>query len=85
MLTVNQADHELLSTLGDGLKFVLITSQARLVRGEALAVAVSPSTATKCERCWHWRSDVGSDPAHPALCGRCSSNLFGAGEIRTIA
>jgi isoleucyl-tRNA synthetase len=85
VLTVNQADHELLSTLGEGLKFVLITSQARLERGEALAVAVTPSTATKCERCWHWRSDVGSDLAHPALCGRCSSNLFGAGEIRTIA
>jgi len=85
VLTVNQADHELLSTLGEGLKFVLITSQARLERGEALAVAVTPSPATKCERCWHWRSDVGSDPAHPALCGRCSSNLFGAGEIRTIA
>jgi isoleucyl-tRNA synthetase len=85
VLTVNQADHELLSTLGEGLKFVLITSQARLERGEALAVAVMPSVATKCERCWHWRSDVGSDPAHPALCGRCSSNLFGAGEVRTIA
>ncbi len=85
VLTVNQADHELLATLGEGLKFVLITSQARLERGEALAVAVTPSPATKCERCWHWRSDVGSDPAHPALCGRCSSNLFGAGEIRTVA
>ena len=64
-LTVNEADHELLATLGDDLKFVLITSQARLARGEALAVAVSPSTATKCERCWHWRSDVGQRPGAP--------------------
>ena len=84
-LTVSDADHELLAALGSDLKFVLITSQASLLRGDALAIAVSPSSATKCERCWHWRSDVGHDPAHPAICGRCTSNLFGAGEIRTVA
>jgi isoleucyl-tRNA synthetase len=55
------------------------------VRGDALAVAVTPSAATKCERCWHWRSDVGHDAAHPAICGRCTSNLYGAGESRSIA
>jgi isoleucyl-tRNA synthetase len=85
VLTVNDADHALLATLGDDLKFVLITSRARLVRGDALAVAVTPSAATKCERCWHWRSDVGHDAAHPAICGRCTSNLYGAGESRSIA
>jgi isoleucyl-tRNA synthetase len=85
VLTVNDADHALLATLGDDLKFVLITSRARLVRGDALAVAVTPSAATKCERCWHWRSDVGHDTAHPAICGRCTSNLYGAGESRSIA
>ena len=84
-LTVNDADHALLTSLGDDLKFVLITSQARLQRGDALAVAVTPSVATKCERCWHWRSDVGHDNAHPAICGRCTSNLFGAGETRSVA
>jgi isoleucyl-tRNA synthetase len=56
-----------------------------LVAGEALAVAVTPSSATKCERCWHWRDDVGHDPAHPTICGRCTSNLHGDGEIRTFA
>ena len=85
VLTVNDADHALLATLGDDLKFVLITSRATLVRGDALAVAVTPSAATKCERCWHWRSDVGHDAAHPAICGRCTSNLYGAGESRSIA
>ncbi len=84
-LTVNDADHALLVTLGDDLKFVLITSQATLIRGDALAVTVTPSTTAKCERCWHWRSDVGHDPEHPAICGRCTSNLFAAGEARTVA
>jgi isoleucyl-tRNA synthetase len=50
-----------------------------------MAVKVMPSQAVKCERCWHWRDDVGADPAHPTICGRCISNLFGAGEVRTFA
>jgi isoleucyl-tRNA synthetase len=78
-------DHALLATLGEDLRFVTITSQARLVAADALAVQVAPSTALKCERCWHYREDVGVDPAHPAICGRCVSNLFGAGETRRIA
>ena len=28
---------------------------------------------------------VGHDPAHPHLCGRCTSNLYGAGEARHAA
>jgi isoleucyl-tRNA synthetase len=76
---------DLLSSLGDDLRFVLITSAARLIPGEALSVQVTPSSHTKCERCWHWRDDVGHDPAHPTLCGRCTSNLFGAGEPRSVA
>ena len=77
--------HALLASLGEDLKFVLITSKATLASAEALAVTVTPSTATKCERCWHWRDDVGTDAAHPTLCGRCTSNLYGAGEARTVA
>ena len=79
------ADLDLLKSLGDDLKFVFITSKVELAPGDALQITVSPSTAQKCERCWHYRDDVGSDPAHPALCGRCSSNLYGAGETREFA
>jgi isoleucyl-tRNA synthetase len=50
-----------------------------------LSIKVEASQGTKCDRCWHWRDDVGRDPAHPALCGRCTSNLFGTGEDRKIA
>jgi isoleucyl-tRNA synthetase len=77
--------HALLASLGDDLKFVLITSKATLAAGDALAVNVTPSKATKCERCWHWRDDVGHDPQHPTICGRCTSNLHGAGEPRWVA
>jgi isoleucyl-tRNA synthetase len=74
-----------LASLGDDLRFVLITSAATVRRGNALAIAVASSAHGKCERCWHWRGDVGSDPAHPGLCGRCVANLFGAGEPRAFA
>ncbi|MFY7976141.1 MAG: class I tRNA ligase family protein, partial [Rubrivivax sp.] len=79
------AEHAVLASLGEDLKFVFITSEAELVAGDALQAQVQPSTATKCERCWHWRDDVGHDAAHPGLCGRCTSNLYGAGEARTVA
>ena len=79
------ADHALLASLGDDLRFVTITSQALLAEAAELAVGVTPSTAAKCERCWHYRDDVGHDPAHPAICTRCTSNLFGAGETRHVA
>ena len=79
------ADHALLASLGDDLRFVTITSRVELAEGSELAIAVTPSAAAKCERCWHWRDDVGHDSAHPTICGRCTSNLFGAGETRTVA
>ena len=84
-LTVAAEDHALLTSLSDDLKFVFITSGITLLPGTSLGAAVQPSPASKCERCWHYRDDVGVDPNHPTLCGRCNSNLFGTGEIRRFA
>ncbi len=77
--------YEMPSSLGDDLRFVLITSQARVIRGPEARILVTASPHRKCERCWHYRSDVGHDPAHPDICSRCTSNLFGAGEPRVHA
>jgi isoleucyl-tRNA synthetase len=85
VLTLGADDMALLRSLGEDLKFVFITSAIELVAGAALAVSASASEAVKCERCWHYRDDVGHDAAHPTLCGRCTSNLFGAGESRAFA
>ena len=78
-------DLALLQSLGDDLKFIFITSKIELTAGDTLAISVSPSSAQKCERCWHYRDDVGSHAEHPTLCGRCASNLYGAGEAREFA
>jgi isoleucyl-tRNA synthetase len=81
-LHVNGADHELLASLGEDLRFVLITSAARVHRAAAESrIEVAPSAHAKCGRCWHYRADVNE----AGLCGRCRSNLDGPGEPRTHA
>jgi len=89
-LTIKAAGekHDLLASLDDDLKFVFITSQATVEQAaneEEESVQVTPSEAQKCERCWHYRRDVGVDHAHAGLCGRCVANLFGSGEPRRFA
>ncbi|MFM8900027.1 MAG: zinc finger domain-containing protein, partial [Burkholderiales bacterium] len=84
-ITAPQDVVDLLASLGDDLKFVTITSQAHIQVGESLSVSVQTASAKKCERCWHYRDDVDHDAAHPGLCGRCTSNLFGVGEERKVA
>ena len=84
-LHVGSEDHALLASLGHDLKFVFITSQLNLETGSEMLAKVSVSQDTKCERCWHYAPDVGVNPAHPTLCGRCDSNLHGSGETRLFA
>ena len=79
-------DYDWLASLNDDLRFVFIVSHTTLHKttGE-LTIQVQPTEHAKCERCWHHRSDVGSNPDHPTLCGRCTDNLFGSGEDRHYA
>ena len=88
---------QMLATLGDELRFVLITSGAELAdiadaptealvcEVEGLRVVVSASDAEKCERCWHRCDDIGSVAEHPSLCSRCITNVAGEGEVRHYA
>jgi len=84
-LQAGPEDHALLASLGQDVKFVFITSQLNLVAGDSLVAKVAVSEDTKCDRCWHYAPDVGVNPAHPTLCGRCDSNLHGEGEKRLFA
>ncbi|HKA45433.1 MAG TPA: isoleucine--tRNA ligase [Burkholderiales bacterium] len=88
-------NRDFLKSFDDDLRFVFITSQARVLdNGQPGSVAtalpdvtlrVSPSPHEKCERCWHYRADVGASREYPNLCARCVANLFGAGETRVHA
>jgi isoleucyl-tRNA synthetase len=86
-----------LAALEDELRFALITSYARVHPEGArpaganacvlpgLWILASASRHPKCARCWHHREDVGSDPQHPDICGRCVENVMGDGEERRYA
>lgn len=85
-----------LKHLGEELRFVLITSEARVLpmseagsaeptSHDGLRVSVSPAQHSKCERCWHHRADVGQHAGHADLCGRCVDNVEGQGEARAFA
>ena len=88
---------ERLRSLGEELRFVLITSEATVAEmssapadaveaeGMALRIQVEAAASEKCERCWHRRPDVGQHSAHPTLCGRCVTNIDGPGEVREFA
>jgi isoleucyl-tRNA synthetase len=43
---------------------------------------VAATTDKKCIRCWHHRHDVGDNPDHPEICGRCIDNVVNDGESR---
>jgi isoleucyl-tRNA synthetase len=87
---------ETLFKLGNELRFVTITSKAKLsplIDGQnisdssldGLRVVVEHSEAEKCIRCWHFSEDVGADPTHPDICGRCIGNISGSEELRVHA
>jgi isoleucyl-tRNA synthetase len=88
---------QILQSFGEELRFVFITSAARVHRADSRPadaapaeegdedfawIVARPSAAKKCVRCWHKREDVGSSAEHPELCGRCVTNVAGPGEQR---
>lgn len=85
---VPEAEYEALASLAEDLRFVMLTSRATIYKVASDAerkILVSPSQHQKCDRCWHYREDVGANAEHPSICGRCVSNLFGSGEVRNYA
>ncbi len=78
-----------LASLGDELRFVMMTSRCELVEhGDdtlPMTAIVKTSEEHKCERCWHYVPGVGEDAEHAGLCPRCRENLFGQGETRRFA
>ena len=86
---------EFLNSFDDDIRFIFITSRARVHAGnhadaqssgiDGIAIHAQASAHAKCERCWHYRADVGAENEHATICGRCVSNLFGDGEARHYA
>jgi isoleucyl-tRNA synthetase len=81
-LTASGADLSLLQSVADQLSYIFIVSRVGVHAGTQaeLSIAIAPSTHKKCERCWHWRDDIGQDAEHPHICGRCVSSLHEAAQ-----
>ena len=82
------SDYDVLARLGDDPRFVMITSRAGVKRANSedqQHIELLVSAYAKCERCWHYCADIGSDTTHATLCGRCVSNLAGKNEGRHYA
>ena len=95
-LFANESLKATLDLLGDELRFVLITSAAKVLplaeeqdaddsELEGLKLRIQKTAHTKCVRCWHHREEVGTISAHPELCKRCEVNIEGDGEVRYYA
>ena len=84
VVTASGDDYDALSSLEDDLRYLFLTSSLELVKNDAreFTAEVKKSTHKKCERCWHYRPDVGAVLQHETICGRCISNLSGGGEQR---
>ena len=89
-------NYQALGELKDELRFVFITSDARIHLlsekpkeatdiNKSLAIMVIKSNYQKCVRCWHHREEIGEDEAHKDLCARCIENVAGEGETRVFA
>ena len=79
---------EVLGGIGTDLRAVCIVSQlhlapladapadlaqADIAECGKLAVSVAKAVGEKCERCWIYSDELGSDPEHPTLCPRCAA------------
>lgn len=88
---------EILNRLGGELRFVLLTSQAKVIdisqapvqaqnsELSGLKIAFQQAEGDKCPRCWHYATDIGREAEYAELCGRCVTNVAGNGEIRKFA
>lgn len=87
-IRASREDFLLLSELEEDLRFVLIVSEVNLKQVDnplQEGITITSNIHKKCERCWHYREDVGQHAEHPTLCTRCVTNLYGAGEQRHYA
>jgi isoleucyl-tRNA synthetase len=54
---------------------LFIVSQVELARSAdgAIGVKVERAAGAKCERCWKYTTDTGSNAAYPTICAPCAA------------
>jgi len=74
-LSANGDLYPLLEEYARELPALFIVSQVEVARGNgpALAIEVQRASGRKCERCWKYTHDVGSDARFPTICAPCAA------------
>src|SRR5262249_18716134 len=70
-ITVPEAQFAVASANQESLRELVNVSALKISKGTTEEIKVSKADGQKCERCWHWETDVGSSPEHPTICARC--------------
>jgi isoleucyl-tRNA synthetase len=78
-LEASHDDFDVLARYRAELPALFIVSEVELSAGDALKISVGRTTGVKCERCWKYTHDVGSDAELPTVCAPC------AAAVRSIA
>ena len=71
-VTCPKEDVDLIMPLKEHLPQIFMVASVSVSAGEALGVSARKTGNIKCERCWRFMPDVGSDVSHPSLCRRCA-------------
>ena len=64
--------YTLLEQYAGELPALFIVSQVALRRAGTLGVQVERAEGRKCERCWKYTTDTGTDARFPTICGPCA-------------
>jgi isoleucyl-tRNA synthetase len=60
----------------DLLRELLNVSDLKITTGDPISHIVTKADGQKCERCWHWETDIGQNAGHPTICGRCTKAVL---------
>ncbi len=73
-LTANGNLYPLLQQYASELPALFIVSQVALEEkpGQSVSVKVERAEGAKCERCWKYTTDVGSESGFPTVCAACA-------------
>jgi len=71
VLALAPAEQAIAERRGGDLRELLNVSQLIVGRADSRSVRIEKAEGEKCERCWHWETDVGRSPEHPTICARC--------------
>jgi isoleucyl-tRNA synthetase len=81
-LSVPESLHTVLQRHEQELRYLFIVSGVQLEAvpsgngsGGGISVEIRKAPGQKCERCWNYSTQVGSDPKYPTVCERCSGAL----------